>query len=115
MSWYDDERVRVIVNYVRWRRNRDEIAVSPGPKSELSGEMFGEFRMLLDAQLLTTPEFDASWRELSSDGQTVEATIVEGVLREISRDLTSLVLRFPTDQSLFGIKRDVDCLIESAR
>jgi len=87
MKWFEDERIRTIVDYVQWRRVSDRIAVVRGRKPELSGEMFGEFRILLEVQLLTTPEFGDSWLELRESDETPNASIVAGVLQEAAKDL----------------------------
>jgi len=87
MKWFEDERIRGIVDYVRWRRERDGVRIAPGRKFEMSGEMFGEFRNLLEVQLLTTPEFADAWLELKKHDDRPDDAIIAGVLREIALDL----------------------------
>lgn len=69
-----NEMTHVIQEYVLSERLRQKISeVDQKYKSELSGEMHGEFEMLLDRQLLTTEVGYAGWRELE------DPVVLEGV------------------------------------
>lgn len=85
--WVEDEAVQLIVQYVQWCRGRYQIVPIRGRKPELSCEMFGDFRQLLDRQLLTTPEFEDGWLELRLDDEHTDPRITEGVLIEITNEI----------------------------
>ena len=106
--WSDDPRLLAILAYVRWRRHFQNLRASPERKFELSCEMFGEFRMLLDAQLLTTTEFYGGWLELRDDDQTIYVPIAVGVLLEIQKDLRVLLRELTQDESLRSVAAQVD-------
>jgi hypothetical protein len=113
MSWDEDPRVKAIVRYVQWRRSRENITTSRGRKFEPSGEMFGEFRVLLDGQLLTTPEFDSAWLELRRDAHSASVVVTEGVLSEVRKDVAALLKTVP-DPELESISEDVERAMASA-
>jgi hypothetical protein len=98
-KWFRDSRVELIVRYVRWAREAFGINTSRGRKMELSCEMFGEFRNLLNIQLLTTPEFEDAWRELQLGG-AVDTRIVNGLLRQIRQEINSAKDRLTRDAEL---------------
>lgn len=83
-----DSQIRRIKVFAEWYRDRFCVEVTSGTKPELSGEMFGEFRVLLYGQLITTPFGEGAWRELF-DGQSPHPAVVEGVLVEVEQFLSS--------------------------
>ena len=86
--WQDNEYVQFILRYVKWRRKRDRVPVTSGRKPELSCELFGEFKNLLEMQLLRTPEFESGWLELKANNSQVDMDIIDGLLAEIKIDLS---------------------------
>lgn len=69
-----------VTQYVLAERKRRGITrLTPEVKSEMSGEGFGEFALLLERQLLTTPEGMGAWSELQHED------ILDGVYQEVLR------------------------------
>ena len=85
--WTDDAGVRTILGYVRSLRALWQVKPTPGHKTELSCEMFGEFHALLYQQLVWTPEFHDSWLSLRMNEGMANQEIVQGLLREIDERL----------------------------
>ena len=100
MKWYDDERVQLIGEYVALRRKQLGINATLGHKAEFSGEMFGEFRNLLDRQLLLTPQFLDGWLELRQSDTEPDSAIVDGVLSEMKKDVERQLEVEPTSEWL---------------
>lgn len=82
-----EDEMKLLVQYVHWRRLTDGLVTSPGRKPEFSGEMCGEFRTLLESQVLTTTEHGGEWRELGVTARFEDEGVVLGLLREAFRDL----------------------------
>ena len=72
------EKYSVVKDYVLAERSRLGIQkLDPRHKAEPSGEAFNEFDLLLDVQLVTTPEGRGGWHELA------DADVLEGVYRRV--------------------------------
>jgi len=103
MAWNGDERVQLIRDYVALRRQQLGIRVAIGYKLEFSCEAFGEFRNLLDVQLLSTPEFQDGWLELrESETRPYDPTVV-GVLEEVRKAVERQLEREPTSQEWLSL------------
>jgi hypothetical protein len=100
MAWYGDERVQLIRDYVALRRQQLGIQAELGYKLEFSCEAFGEFRNLLDVQLLSTPEFLDGWLELRESETRPYDPIVDGVLEEVRKNVERQLEREPTQEWL---------------
>lgn len=75
-----NERLSHITDYVLLQRERQNIRrVDSSRKSEPSGEMFNEFAVLLDVQLLTTAFGHGAWLDLA------DPEIRDGVYEEVIR------------------------------
>jgi hypothetical protein len=83
------EQMSRIVGFVSRYRRRFDISPTPEPKTELSGELFGEGTLLLFRQLVTTKEGYGAWAELKS------ADTRNLVLREIHKALAAHVFDRP--------------------
>ena len=74
------DKYEAIKRYVLAERKRLGITrLTPERKSEMSGEGFGEFTLLLERQLLTTPEGMGAWSDLQDED------ILDGVYQEVVR------------------------------
>ncbi len=109
--WLMDPAILLISRYAAWRRRKDGIWAVSGRKPELSCIMFGEFRNLLDAQLLTTPEFQDGWLELRNWDGTADKAIAKGVLLEIRKDILREAERGAADKELLAIAADLGRLL----
>lgn len=75
-----DSKYAAILQYVERERVRLNIGrLTSEYKPEPSGESFNEFDLLLDVQLMTTPEGVGAWRQL------LDATVLDGVYRRVAQ------------------------------
>ncbi len=89
ISYNADPKIATVKEFVEWYRRRFSVITTPGRKAELSCEMHGEFYNLLFRQLMTTPYGESAWLELFSSSGSINQPILEGLLREIERFLSS--------------------------
>jgi hypothetical protein len=74
------EKMRIVRDYISLERQKRGIEkLETVSRPELSGEMFGEFSLLLDVQLMQTAEGYGDWQSLNDDD------ILNGVVTEIQR------------------------------